>query len=287
MRYRIGEVADFFGMTKEGIRYYERQEIICALRDQKTGYRYYPREEITRLKQIRSYQCLGFSLEESQYMVCDTPYDEVIPRIERKIEELRKKNDALIRMRDQLEKQKSVALRRESGLIEARVVPSILFLRRVPDEASAGTQTARERIVRARTVEKAWIEAMPPVTLFAKHYDRELNPVSDMFGSMAYESEAIALNLPTDETLRLPERLCVCGVTEAPLGEKPPVAHLLSWLQKHNFLLADDIYGALRLVYKGSDGRRWGIHEFFLPVGAGEAPRSGGRGLREGDNTKQ
>ena len=46
-------MAEFFGLTKEAIRYYERKGIVTSIRDERTGYRYYERDEITTLKQIR------------------------------------------------------------------------------------------------------------------------------------------------------------------------------------------------------------------------------------------
>ena len=58
MRYRIGELAYFFGMTKEGVRYLERQGIVCSERDEKNGYRYFSRTEISRFKQIKRLDCL-------------------------------------------------------------------------------------------------------------------------------------------------------------------------------------------------------------------------------------
>lgn len=69
MRYRIGEVADFFGLTKEGVRYYERKGLLTSIRDEQTGYRYYEREQITHLKRIRLYESMGFSLDEAWEMV--------------------------------------------------------------------------------------------------------------------------------------------------------------------------------------------------------------------------
>ena len=65
MKYRIGEMAEFFGLTKEAIRYYERKGLVTSTRDAQTGYRYYERDEITTLKQIRTYESLGFSLNEA------------------------------------------------------------------------------------------------------------------------------------------------------------------------------------------------------------------------------
>ena len=52
MRYRTGEMAEFFGMTKEGIRYLERQGLITSRRDEQNRYRYFSRSEITRLKEL-------------------------------------------------------------------------------------------------------------------------------------------------------------------------------------------------------------------------------------------
>lgn len=46
-------MAEFFRLTKEAIRYYERKGIVTSIRDERTGYRYYERDEITTLKQIR------------------------------------------------------------------------------------------------------------------------------------------------------------------------------------------------------------------------------------------
>lgn len=37
MKYRIGEMAEFFGLTKEAIRYYERKGIVTSIRDERTG----------------------------------------------------------------------------------------------------------------------------------------------------------------------------------------------------------------------------------------------------------
>ena len=76
MKYRIGEMAEFFGLTKEAIRYYERKGIVTSIRDERTGYRYYERDEITTLKQIRTYESLGFSLDDAQAMAVATTFSE-------------------------------------------------------------------------------------------------------------------------------------------------------------------------------------------------------------------
>lgn len=73
-RYRIGELADLFGITKEGIRYLERQGLITSVRDEENGYRYYGRASTATLKTVRTYQRLGLSLNE--IYECMTKKDE-------------------------------------------------------------------------------------------------------------------------------------------------------------------------------------------------------------------
>ena len=92
-------MAEFFGLTKEAIRYYERKGIVTSIRDERTGYRYYERDEITTLKQIRTYESLGFSLDDAQAMAVATTFSEMEERLDQKLLELKKKEAAIARMR--------------------------------------------------------------------------------------------------------------------------------------------------------------------------------------------
>ena len=84
-------MAEFFGLTKEAIRYYERKGVVTSIRDERTGYRYYERDEITTLKQIRTYESLGFSLDDAQAMVGATTFSEMEERLVQKLLELKRK----------------------------------------------------------------------------------------------------------------------------------------------------------------------------------------------------
>lgn len=265
MKYRIGEMAEFFGLTKEAIRYYERKGIVTSTRDWQTGYRYYERDEITTLKQIRTYESLGFSLDEAQAMVVETTFSEMEKRLDQKLLELKKKEEAIARMRQELERQQTSAQAFQAGQIELRILPETYFWRRVPDEASARTEAERERIARERSEEKRWVEAMPPVVLCGLHYDKNLNPCK-VFGSAIPKNTAETLGLPLSCAALLPERLCTVGYAEAKLGDKPDIGRLVSWTHERGYSICGDIYATLRLVYKKENGERWGVHEFFLPV---------------------
>lgn len=69
MKYRIGEVAELFKMTKGGIRFLEDRGFIQSKRDQNNSYRYYERFQITYIKQLRNLQALGFSLVEADELI--------------------------------------------------------------------------------------------------------------------------------------------------------------------------------------------------------------------------
>ncbi len=265
MKYRIGEIAEFFGLTKEAIRYYERRGIVQSTRDEASGYRYYEREEITRLKQIRTFESLGFTLDEAQAMVVESSFDDMEERLQKKLQELKKREETIARMQQELEHQQRCIDAYKAGKIELRMMPETYFWRRVPDEASAGTEEDRANISRQRNEEKQWVNAMPPVVLCGLQYDRELHP-KKIYGSVLDRERAEKLGLPLSCAVLLPSRLCVSGYAQAKLEESPNIDHLVKWTQEHGKCICGDIYASLRMVYKNENGERWGVHEFYLPV---------------------
>lgn len=61
----IGEIADFFGISRKAIRLYEKKGIIKPVKvDAANGYRYYCAEQVQQLNALLELQALGFSLDE-------------------------------------------------------------------------------------------------------------------------------------------------------------------------------------------------------------------------------
>ena len=61
----IGELADFFGVSRKAIRLYEKKGIIKPVEiDADNGYHYYSAEQVQRLNAILEFQAMGFSLNE-------------------------------------------------------------------------------------------------------------------------------------------------------------------------------------------------------------------------------
>lgn len=269
MRYRIGELAEFFGMTKPGIRYLEQQGIIRSVRDERNGYRYYPREEITHLKLIRSYQAVGFTLEEAQSMMYETLRADIANRLDEKIHELEEKETQLRRMRQMLiEQQKatrSILDREASYEIVQR--PEYLLFPRVPDEVSGATPAEKVSIAHARQVEKEWIRNMPPVTLGALHYDAQGNIIYNLFGSVLSAAAVEKLQLTVLlEMIRIPACTCAHGFLEHPAGKRPQISELFAWIDSQNLRPCGDVFGLIRLNYRGDQGELLRLEEVFVPV---------------------
>lgn len=61
----IGEIADFFGVSRKAIRIYEKKGIIKPVKvDTQSGYRYYSAEQVQQLNALLELKALGFSLDE-------------------------------------------------------------------------------------------------------------------------------------------------------------------------------------------------------------------------------
>lgn len=267
MRYRIGELADFFGMTKEGIRYLEREGVIVSERDAGNGYRYFPREEITRLKQIKRYQGLGFSLEEAQRLVCETRREEIADRLAQKQQELEKKARQIERMQRFLAMQQEVAKRLigTSERVWLGERPELIFFPRVPDEASGENPAQREAIARARAEEKEWILATPPCTLGAMHYTPD-GTGRRMLGSIVRAESAREAGLQeTERTIHLPACPCICAVVEGPDRQRPDLTPLFDYVRENRLRITGDVFGVFWLTYRTEQGNCYDIHEIYAP----------------------
>ena len=61
----IGEIADFFGISRKAVRLYEKKGIISPVKvDASNGYRYYSTVQVQQLNALLELQALGFSLHE-------------------------------------------------------------------------------------------------------------------------------------------------------------------------------------------------------------------------------
>lgn len=66
----IGEIADFFGVSRKAMRLYEKKGITKPVKvDAANGYRYYSAEQVQQLNALLELKALGFSLDEIKMVI--------------------------------------------------------------------------------------------------------------------------------------------------------------------------------------------------------------------------
>ena len=116
-RLTIGNVAKLSGVGVETIRYYEREGIIKQPPRNGGSFREYPEEVIHRVHFIKRAQEIGFSLEEISELLslrvkgrgtCSKIKEKAdlkLGQIEKKIDDLRRIQEALIKVKETCERQ--------------------------------------------------------------------------------------------------------------------------------------------------------------------------------------
>lgn len=66
----IGEIAEFFGVSRKAIRLYEKKGILKPVEvDAGNGYRYYSADQVRQLNALLELKALGFSLDEIKVVI--------------------------------------------------------------------------------------------------------------------------------------------------------------------------------------------------------------------------
>lgn len=82
----IGEIAEFFGVSRKAIRLYEKKGIIKPVKvDSQNGYRYYSVEQVQQLNALLELKALGFSLDEIKSVLDgEATKEQLLSALERK-----------------------------------------------------------------------------------------------------------------------------------------------------------------------------------------------------------
>lgn len=158
MRYRLGTVAQFLGVTKGAVRNYEKLGLIRSERDPQNNYRYYQFEDVDALRKVRSFRNMGFSLEEIYELIRLERLSEVETALQQKEKQLKAEQQ---RIREQLRdmdylQQKIKKLSEGETECRPAIRPSLYW---IPITRQEGGDSKR------LWIEAAWAQAMPEVAI--------------------------------------------------------------------------------------------------------------------------
>lgn len=82
----IGEIAEFFGVSRKAIRLYEKKGIMKPVEvDVRNGYRYYSADQVRQLNALLELKALGFSLDEIKTVIDgETTKEQLLAGFEKK-----------------------------------------------------------------------------------------------------------------------------------------------------------------------------------------------------------
>ncbi len=82
----IGEIAEFFGVSRKAIRLYEKKGILKPAEvDAGSGYRYYSADQVRQLNALLELKALGFSLDEIKTVIDgETTKEQLLASLEKK-----------------------------------------------------------------------------------------------------------------------------------------------------------------------------------------------------------
>lgn len=82
----IGEIAEFFGVSRKAIRLYEKKGIMKPVEvDAQNGYRYYSADQVKQLNALLELKALGFSLDEIKTVIDgETTKEQLLAGFEKK-----------------------------------------------------------------------------------------------------------------------------------------------------------------------------------------------------------
>lgn len=267
MKYSVGEVAKIFGLTTEGVRYLEKQGIIHSERDERTGYRVFDRESVARLKSMRTYQALGFTMEEIRRMERSASQEDLLASMRAHADMISGQIAKLRAIRACLDERIALIQRftDNPGQCELTTRPEMVFLPRI-DENEFRDRPKELKSLTA--VEQEWTLAMPPVTLCGRFYRADGAEATGYtrFGSIVTREAIDALGLPVcDYAIELEACPCVHAVLEG-AGPRLDIGPMLAFARAQELRLCGDVYARRIADFVNADGKRQGIHEAWVPV---------------------
>ncbi len=74
--YKIGDFANYLGVTPDLIKHYEKYNIIQGIKNEQTNYRYYSFWQSSNILFSKMYQNMGFTLKEISHLISDATTEE-------------------------------------------------------------------------------------------------------------------------------------------------------------------------------------------------------------------
>ena len=149
--YSVGEMADFFGVSRDTLRLYDKMGILSPVKDKGNGYRIYSRADFICLDYIMRLKSLGMPLEDIRMMINDCTIEtaEAIMQVQDRMidEKIRELKSLQIMVRDYQKSFSSTIM--QMGQITIEDSPLMIYKEignSMKDTMAAFNQLSREQV---------------------------------------------------------------------------------------------------------------------------------------------
>ena len=123
--WKVGEIANWLGITSNGVYYLEKHGAVSPAHDAENGYRSFTNDDIAALSVVRRYQTLGFTLDESLRLLEGSP-NEIASAVAAALERERARHEEAVRHLGELAHEAGAIPRKT--VIELAARPPLLAL---------------------------------------------------------------------------------------------------------------------------------------------------------------
>jgi DNA-binding transcriptional MerR regulator len=270
MKISIGRLAKVFGLTKEGLRYYERNNIIQSSRDDSNGYRYYDGVDVQKVATIKKMKNIGFSLEEIRTITGPIKIDEYTSIHNQRLLELRKETMIKALLIEKLEYQQDIVTNINSKLNKPEIIECDEFYHL--DFGSIQKLLENDEL---SSVVSSWFQHMQIISASS------ILPIDVLKGKsgdchkglIVSKTDASILGLEIDETVKsIEHQKCLKMIATATLTEKNPIPYLqmipkaVEFIEDNNLEINSSAFTRSVTTYRDENSDTIIISEIFIPI---------------------
>ncbi len=268
--YKIGDFANYLGVTPDLLKHYEKYNIIQGVKDEQTNYRYYSFWQSSNILYSKMYQNMGFTLKEIAHLISEATTEELFLELNSKsacISETIKKQDYILNsIKELISYEREIKTNSFDGVWEIKNIEDFYFL-----PHSENCKYSEELIGNVEV--QQWINLLPVTSLCtkigfqdgeeesiyfglsvggecARKFDFDLSrPIEKVTGNkvLIYKSRQVAIKA---DPLKLSDRLL-----------KEP----MELIEKHSFKIKGDIY--IKTLFQTMENDETVIYRLiFIPI---------------------
>ncbi len=269
-QYKIGDFANYLGVTPDLIKHYEKYDIIQGIKHEHTKYRYYSFWQSSVILYSKMYQNMGFSLKEISQLISEVSTEELFKELNVKVDDftqnIEKQGYILNSINELISYEEEIKNNAFDGQWEIKNMNDFYFL---PHSKNCKYYP---ELINDMEIHK-WINLLPITNLCTKIGFKEGKEDSVYFGLsvIGKVGRKFDLNLTSpiekvmgSKTLVYKNRVTV--VKEDPVNFAESIFQTcVGLIEKHNFKINGDIY--LRTLFQTIENEENVLYRLiFIPI---------------------